>query len=314
MAEIGTPEPFNYAFTTTGTVILIGVLVYHAWSTRKHTVPAQSQNDAENAEAESKCGTYSSFISLLSASFMMLIFGLLYCISGLAESIQLENVGRTLVARKLFHNLLVLSYALFKLSLYIALCQRLIECYQDSPTLSYRRSFIYGWQLFVVLGTFAVTVAFLAETTVTVNRTIIPNEIILALLACDFFFCVVNLVLFLRPLCRLKSPEDTKLGRKVKAVMRKNALLASISILSTILAWVVVATIGGAIVIAQCTDVVVTCIATLLLFSRYQWIYDKMCCCCCSAAADAEVPDQMRSTEMMSGISHVGSATATEQI
>ena len=100
----------------------------------------------------------------------------------------------------------------------------------------------------------------------------------------DFIVCVINLILFLKPLCRLSrriSQINAETTSKFKKLIKKNALLASISIITSILAWVLIAIISGTIVVWQTVDIIVSSISIILLFSKNRRIFLNVCCCCC---------------------------------
>ena len=87
----------------------------------------------------------------LTCSILLLINGILYCLSGLSEVVFSEYilVNETVCT---VHFILILGlYSSFKLILYIALCRRVIESFGEA--LTYSNTFLISYQIILIVAT-----------------------------------------------------------------------------------------------------------------------------------------------------------------
>ena len=131
-----------------GIVIVSIALMYHSITTYLYL----------NANASYKCQTF-GWPSLLICSFLMQIFGIFYSLSGLSEIIWIEYFRINKQICYVHFLLLVIFYGLFKLSLYMALCRRLIESFSESSLYSYSDKFYQFWPWFLVITSLVLIIA-----------------------------------------------------------------------------------------------------------------------------------------------------------
>eukprot|EP01084_Bolivina_argentea_P048051 88558_1 len=279
----------QYISSISGIIICIALLLYHWISTVKapKTIPTRRQS---LVKTNNKTCSKSLIPSLLTCSFLMLIFGIIYSVTGLSEIAYTDYISNGQKTCYIHFVSLVSSYGLFKMFMYIGLSRRLIESFEDSMSYSYSSKYLYIWELFVIFATIALTTACAIFIKTELNPSYrppcninFPNILLILLVAYDFLVCVVNLVLFLKPLYNLTDSlrsENKTFYNKFKTLIKKNALLASISITTSFVAWIVLGVVSGIAIFVQVVDITITSLAILLLFNRNQWIYDILCCNC----------------------------------
>lgn len=225
-------------------------------------------------------------LSLARSSFLMLLCGLLYCISGLSEIAWTDYISTDKQTCYVHFYLIITSYGLTKLFMYVALCRRLIEVFGHTK-------FLLFWEFFLIIASILSIILcpiFIRLDVIPTNRppcNIQFNDLFLiALVLYDCIVCIVNLILFIRPLCKISNNVNSeghrnkKFKQKYKSLIRKNAILACISIITSFIVWIILGFITGIAIMLQSIDIVVSSVAILLLFSRNKWLYKILCGCC----------------------------------
>eukprot|EP01083_Nonionella_stella_P169145 572890_1 len=184
-------------------------------------------------------------------------------------------------------------YTIFKLALYICLCRRLVESFADAFT--YSSQFLFYYQIFLTVSTLLLTIAYalFVEPALDFERTHgstpcavtnIPDPLLICIVLFDFIACVINLVLFIKPLWKLSEQlkdQNQFVRNRFTKLIKKNALLATISTTTTLVHWIVGALTSGLWAFCQVMDIVVSATAIILLFRRNEKIFVRICCCCC---------------------------------
>eukprot|EP01084_Bolivina_argentea_P058291 106436_1 len=262
-----------------GIIAELMILIYHGVSTYKYT--KQKTNQCQICAP-----------SLLLWSFVMLIIGIVYCISGLSEVLWTEHSTTSTDGRIacFVHFLLLLNcYGFFKLSMYMALCRRLVESYSDSSLYSYSNKFYAFWQIFLVIVSVIIILASCFHIEAQYNPQArppcvinIPLAVVAVLIGYDVIVSTVNLLLFLKPLWTLTADlydHNSKIRNTFKPVMYTNAILACVTIITSFFTWIFVYFLPGMEVMFQTIDIIVSSAAIILLFSRNHWIFRGICCC-----------------------------------
>ena len=185
---------------------------------------------------------------LLICSFLMQIFGIFYCLCGLSEIIWIEYISRGELVCFVHFLLLVNFYGLFKLSLYMALCRRLVESFSESSLYSYSNKFYLFWQSFLVLLSLVLIIASSAHIEASYDGQLrepcvinVPQQILISLVGYDVIVGMVNLLLFIMPLRKLTADlydQTAKMRNRFKTVMYKNASLSCITVLVSFITWI----------------------------------------------------------------------------
>eukprot|EP01083_Nonionella_stella_P145375 455350_1 len=270
----------HYCSCIFGLVFLTVILIHHA---RQYYIDKQTKNSKLN---------FSLFPpSLLTSSFALLISGIIYCLSSLSEILWTNYISADKATCYVHFLLIVSMYSIFKLLLYICLCRRLVESFADAVT--YSPIFLFYYQIFLTVGTIVLTIAYalFVETEVDFDRgttpcavTNIPDPLLISIVLFDFIACVVNLVLFIKPLWKLSEQlkdQSKHLRHRFTKLIKKNALLATVSTTTTFVVWIVGASTSGLWAFCQVMDMVTSAAAIVLLFKRNEKIFLAVCCCCC---------------------------------
>jgi len=111
-----------------------------------------------------------------------------------------------------------------------------------------------------------------------------PIPIMASIASIDFVACIVNTIIFSRPLFRLHRKRKSSNQKKTKQVnfkyvAIKQCILSIISVSSTIFSLLVVA-MFNLYVICITFDYVVSVLCIILMYSWNSHIIDKICCCC----------------------------------
>eukprot|EP01084_Bolivina_argentea_P196694 337170_1 len=225
--------------------------------------------------------------SFLTCSFALLLAGIFFCLSSLSEVVWTDYIFINKRICYIHFVALLTFYAVFKLILYISLCRRIIDSFGDIYT--YSPQFLCLFQIMLVIVLSVILASCFIFIGTSVNRdekppctAAFPDILVIAIISYDFIVCVISLILFLRPLWKLSNLGSNKtVETKFKKLIKKNALLASISIVTSFMTWIFIAFIDGMTVFLQTIDVLVTCIAILLLFQKNEKVFIKLCCFCC---------------------------------
>ena len=259
------------------------LLLYHSITTYKNKNIPKLKNTNAALVQENNC--YNK-LSLLVASFLMLTCGTLYCLSGLSEIAWTDHISMDETTCYVHFYFIITSYGSFKMFMYIALCRRLIEAFGQSL-------FLFIWECFIIITSLLQVVL----CPIFIDLSVMPNNrppcniefndiFLISLVLYDLIVCGVNLVLFLKPLCRLTNSIQSdgqntkKFKRKYQRLIKKNAVLASISIVTSFIIWIILGFVTGMAIMLQSIDIMVSSVAILLLFSRNKWLYRILCCCC----------------------------------
>eukprot|EP00483_Globobulimina_turgida_P011963 UN11985 len=201
--------------------------------------------------------------SLFFFSFVVVILGLSSCLFGTFHTIfhHISHNSNDIYC-DIFVIFLVNIYTTFKAAAYIALAFRLKEISKDPYTTFYPNNFYTFWISFITILTILLQIVFF----VTFNW---PKAVdgrcdggkaqlyIYAWLVCqDFLICGINLYLYLRPLCFLTKKTGLK---ELKVLVRNNAMLGSISMISTIIVWLILIGTGWSYAMIYTT---VDCVTT----------------------------------------------------
>eukprot|EP01084_Bolivina_argentea_P295145 508054_1 len=253
--------------------------------------------------------------SLFFFSFIVVGLGLSLCLFGTFHTIfhHIAHESNDIYC-DIFVIFLVNIYTTFKAVGYIALALRLKESFKDPFTVFYSNNFYIFWiSLITVLVVLLQIVFFITfNWPHAVNGRCdggkVPIYIYAWLVLQDFFICGVNLYLYLRPLCVLTKQSGSK---EFKVIIRTNAMLASISMISTIIVWLILIGTGGAYAMIYTTvDCATTSVCIALLFQWNQDIRHKLCCCCLKwikAEADHDIVQINATIE-------IGNATNAESL
>eukprot|EP01084_Bolivina_argentea_P193712 332316_1 len=255
-------------------ICLIGLTIYHS----KHA-HHQLKRSGEKLR----------IYSLLSFSFIVLIIGILYCIFSIWSNIvqsnnyfieKLFNKTYCIFTVTTFSNL----YGLFKTVTYLSLCLKLMGSFKGSFAV-YSKTFYIIWQIFIISFTVILLITSIAQQKIDyINGVCTFNLsplIMMTIILGDFFICSVNLYLFLRPLCILRNKNKSHdVTESFHSLIKKNAILASISMVTTISQWLIIAVFISSIMICQILDILVTTFCIVLLFKWNGKLYTKLCCCC----------------------------------
>eukprot|EP01083_Nonionella_stella_P129587 393224_1 len=269
----------HYCSAISGIVLLAIILIHHAH---------QSYIDKENKNSKLNFSCFPP--SLLTSSFVLLASGILYCLSSLSEILWTNYISVDKLSCYVHFMLIVSTYSVFKLAMHICLCRRLIESFADAVT--YSSIFLFYYQIFLCIGTLSLTVAyaFCVEPDVDFERTHgstpcavtnIPLPLLICIILFDFVAMIINLILFIKPLWKIHFASKSQFIRhRFKKLIKKNALLATISTTTTFVVWIVGASTSGLWAFCQVMDMVTSAAAIVLLFKRNEKIFLAVCCCC----------------------------------
>eukprot|EP01083_Nonionella_stella_P146627 461414_1 len=271
----------QWVSSAAGVIILLFILLYHTLTTSK---------DCTQNGAQSQRCTYQTWPSLLTYSFLMLIAGILYCVSALSELLCIQYILSGTLSCYVHFLLILNCYGLFKFFMYMALCRRLIESFYETTVYTYSNQFYMLWQVALVVCSLTVLIASCFYIPVMFDPSerppcvIILSDVFVAVfIGYDAIVSGVNMWLFLRPLCKMKgnlhTSSNPRMQRRIKALIHKNAVLACVSISTAFIAWIGIYFAPGMEVMLQTIDIIVSSIAILLLFSWNGKIFHIICCC-----------------------------------
>eukprot|EP01083_Nonionella_stella_P079217 217160_1 len=254
-------------------LILLITLVYHALTAYRATHSIDSTVKFK-------------YHSVLSLSFILIVVGLIYSIFGSVTSYILYNHGTTdtLICDILVRSF-VFFYSIFKFVMYYTLATRLELTYASRHI--YKERFYLVWKCFLVLTFCPLIVAgfiFIGSDPQKISqgfcRAYVPWRFAIIFVVYDTIICGVNLYLFLKPLKRLipngSETESTEI-RSFEKLIKKNAILASIAILTSLLVWILILMVNAP-PLWQSIDCMVSSFCIVFLFKWYGPIYDILCC------------------------------------
>ena len=237
-------------------------------------------------------------VSILFASFFLLSIGIVYSIYGLFNDLYVfvfHADNRTYCYINLY--LIISLYGIFKSISYLALCLRMKQSF-DGIFASYPKIFYKAWIVFIVLYvSLVIILCFIVVGIDFINNRCqydMPLYFVGLLVFGDSIICSVTLYLFLKPLCKLskkvtftKSDVDNinndhhkDAAESLKTVIHKNAILASISLISTIMTYILLGIFdGGWGITWQVIDCIITSYCIVLLLKHNHGIFQRCCCC-----------------------------------
>eukprot|EP01083_Nonionella_stella_P107838 312856_1 len=227
-----------------------------------------------------------SIRSLLFYSIPMLLCGVLFSVTALINDIVDLHNSESILYCKVLLVIVTILYTLFKIVIQMALCYRLIETFQDSYHVYSDRLYLFWMICIWVIALSMMTLSLLTISVEIVDGSCdstIPLPVVGGIILSDFVVCSVNLYLFIRPLCALtEKSTDAALTQSFKMVIKKNAFLASLSLGSTLVIWIIIAaTDGVALLFWQSLDCVVSSVSIVLLFNWSKVLFNALCCCSC---------------------------------
>eukprot|EP01084_Bolivina_argentea_P259431 437734_1 len=177
------------------------------------------------------------------------------------------------------------GYSIFKFILYYILILRFKVTFRDS-SVKYNINKLRIWVLILFTWTTSNIIA------INITAQNIPGKcevatppipIMASIASIDFVACIVNTILFSRPLFQLhKKRQSTNQKRtntvNFKYVAIKQCILSLIAVLSTIFALLVVSMLN-LYVICISFDYVISTSCIILMYSWNSSIIDKICCC-----------------------------------
>lgn len=242
------------------------------------------------------------FNSVLSYSFILIFIGLIYCSVALWKELTLLIDGSLHYHFcSLTLTLFVIIYGLFKLAMYYTLFTRLSQSYKGASNLytcSNRFYVICKILLIVVIPPYL----YICNKYIQVDankiekgkcKADIPMFISISALGSDVILGVITLYLFIHPLMKLQRGMDDHNNsskpdlHRMKShsyvtfqkLIKKNAILATLTILSSVATWIMIALfpwIKEMPVLCQVTDQTISCFCIILLF---KWNEVPLICC-----------------------------------
>ena len=219
-------------------------------------------------------------------SLLMIISGMTFCGIEIIE-ILISDITNTTTKCYIFLSFELISYSLFKLFLYFALCARLTESYSNAQI--YSTKFLICWQVYIVIITIINDI--IALTFIELDLTVSPCRGInipwtLGIFVTnDFILCAVNVLLFTIPLCNATKllskgeyEQNIEMKTRFQYLLRKSCILACLSVISSLV-------LVGMIAVVECAalwltlDIIITTLCIVLLFKQYDHTFD--CCCGC---------------------------------
>ena len=207
---------------------------------------------------------------------------------------------------------IAIGYGISKFCLYILLSFRIEESFINSAY-SYNKTFVWFWRIFLFVGIVAFIICYLTNTKIHGTDTHYPQWMALYVVGFDIIACLMNLILFTRQLwnftqdCKqytdkISSSQSSRSGPQFviefKIIIKKQVLLASLSIFSTILALIVVILFGMPVLCIS-FDLATTCICVVLMFS---W-NNKYVMFCCGKCLNKVINDSVIQSIALSKIS-----------
>ena len=243
--------------------------------------------------------------SVLSYSFLLLFIGFSYImINEFLSTYMAINGKLTYPMCTFWFYFNIITYSIFKLIMYFTLITRLIEAFnQATKFYSCTHNFYMIWRMFLFFSMtgycyFCLHFAEIDAVQIGMGkcRVALPINISMTAIGYDFFVCAVNLYLFINPLRKLskgvqidssrdisKCTAATELQKIYTKLIKKNAILASVSILTTIGSWIVIAVLKDIIHIPAtwtALDCIITLYCIVLLFTWNEREFEILCCCC----------------------------------
>ena len=288
----------EYVETISGGISFIYLIFLSIWHFT-HLKSAISISRRSHKKLECTCQ------SLLGYSFMLLITGLLFITFGIVNSMRfwfdlnMIDFGTKVAYCYLnFHTVLTI-YGLFKILTYLALFIRLKNTFDGAPIGVHQVSFCCSkfifhilWPIYIILSSLIIIVFLMIKVEIKMNADNIceydmPIIPIISVAINEILMCGINVYLFIKPLFRMSS-IDGMIGislehstNRLKYVIKKNALLATISIISTTLVYILIIIFDGDWSITwQKLDIIVTNTCIVCLFTFNQSLFNCMCCCC----------------------------------
>lgn len=181
---------------------------------------------------------------------------------------------------------IAIGYGMSKFCLYILLSFRIEESFINSAY-SYNKIFLFFWRIFLFVGIVFFFFSYLMYTKIDVDgtNTNYSQWVIIYIVGFDVIACGVNLILFTRQLwsftedCNqytVSSNSDYQFVTEFKTIIKKQVLLATLSIFSTILALIIIMLFAMPILCIS-FDLVTTNICVILMFS---WNHKYVMFCC----------------------------------
>lgn len=237
--------------------------------------------------------------NVLSYSFLLLFVGFSYVIvNEFLSTYMVTNGGLTYPMCTFWFYFNIISYCIFKLVMFLTLITRLIEAFkQASKFYSCSTKFYVSWKIFLFFSMagycyFCLHFAEIdaAEIELGKCRVSLPINVTMSNIAYDFFVCAINLYLFINPLRKLSATFDSsrdisksEVEKIYQKLMKKNAILASVTILASIGAWIFIALFKDILHIPAtwtALDCIITSLCIILLFSWNEKAFHILCCCC----------------------------------
>ena len=233
------------------------------------------------------------FQSLVTYSFVLLIIGLFYAIFGIYNAIEIL-IFFPYGIEHCYAQLYILSglYGLFKITMYLALFVRFQTTFKESamecPKIVHT---IYPITVTILMLILEMLLIFTTKTKIVddICKYEISELILLCAVLTDFMVCGINLYIFLKPLFKLSSMHAND-NYLFNFVIRKNAVLASVSMISTIIAYILLIIMHGNWTITwQALDIIVTNTCIVCLFRFNQPLFNVFCGCIKLSEEDANV-------------------------
>ena len=226
-----------------------------------------------------------TFQSVLFYSFIVLFFGMSFVTLGIFNVIYWHFLHlMTPLYCHLFSYLLAILYACFKGVSFLAYVMRLKSSFAGNFEI-YPKIFYLIWATIITLFTLiSLLLCMIGIKLIPKGNeciSIFPDYLILFLLFGDFIICAVNLYLFIHPIYAVSKRNTNKImSKRLMHTMKKNAILATCAMISTIIMWIIMGIFHGEwTFIYQSVDVIITTVSIVLLFEWNSKIYNIVCCC-----------------------------------
>ena len=249
------------------------------------------------------------FNSVLCYSFILIFVAIIYCSLIVFEEVYLlinGSIGYQICS--MLTTTFITTYGIFKIVMYYTLFTRLSESYKEASNL-YTCSNKFYWICKIFLLITVPPYLYIVNKDIRIDdeqikhgkcRVVIPINISVSAVTFDVIVCLINLYLFTHPLRKLSTNSVQENGNQGAAaaistpfrkLIKKNAMLASVTILSKIATWIMIAILQHIMHIPvtwQAMDQTISCFCIILLFKWNEALFDAVCCEKCNNETPTE--------------------------
>eukprot|EP01083_Nonionella_stella_P076186 207476_1 len=210
-------------------------------------------------------------------------------------------------------------YMIFKLFLYLVLVSRTWQTFNfASQSLHYKAKPLIIYSCIMVLWTIGNIIGNVSTITYTTSESYprctahVHRSVLISMSSLDFISGIINMILFIKPFIQLSKMRDIKVS--IRNVAVKQTILAIIALVSTLMALIMMATIGLPKILAA-FDAVVSTLCIALMHKWHFGCVSSMLFCCMLPETEkymAKHKDDHSKTSVPSSKTTVATETETE--